>query len=347
MKLVYKDLKHGEIKLIPENLDDIWHLYNIINEGDLVRAVTYRSIEQQDDKIRTKKTEKKIMKIGIEVKELEFHEFSDRLRIHGIIKEGPQDLGSFHTLNITSDKMDKISIIKNNWNYYHLDRINEAIKNQDQSNLTFISLDDETATIARLRQSGIQLIAEIKSNKSGKMYDSIQNDNEYFGNIYSTIDRDQDEKKLLVVIGPGFLKEHFLKYLKEKNIDKKFEIFIHGTGNQGLSGIQEALKSGIINQITKHHRVVFETQIIEKLFEEIKKDGLVTYGEKKVHESLTKGAVERLLITDTMVRSKIGEEILNISKKNNSEFTIINTMNEAGKKLEAIGGFAAFLRFKL
>ena len=51
MKLVYKDLKHGEIKLIPENLDDIWHLYNLIDKGDLVRSLTYRSVEQQDDKI--------------------------------------------------------------------------------------------------------------------------------------------------------------------------------------------------------------------------------------------------------------------------------------------------------
>ena len=59
MKLIYKDLKHGEIKLIPENMDDIWHLYNLIKKGDLVRAMTYRSIEQKDDKIRSKKAEKK------------------------------------------------------------------------------------------------------------------------------------------------------------------------------------------------------------------------------------------------------------------------------------------------
>ena len=50
MKVVFKDLKHGEIKLIPENLDDIWHLYNIINDGDLVRGLTFRTEEGKDDK---------------------------------------------------------------------------------------------------------------------------------------------------------------------------------------------------------------------------------------------------------------------------------------------------------
>jgi len=112
MKVIFKDLNHGEIKLMPENLDDIWHLYNIIDKEDIVRGFTYRTEEGKDDKIRSKKSEKKRMKLGIRIKEVKFHEFSDRLRIRGIIEEGPQDLGSFHTLNINADDMDKISIVK-------------------------------------------------------------------------------------------------------------------------------------------------------------------------------------------------------------------------------------------
>ena len=53
MKVIFKDLKHGEIKLMPENLDDIWHLYNIIDEEDIVRGLTYRTEEGKDDKIRS------------------------------------------------------------------------------------------------------------------------------------------------------------------------------------------------------------------------------------------------------------------------------------------------------
>jgi len=347
MKLIYKDLQHGEIKLMPENLDDIWHLYNLIEKDDLVRSITYRSIEQKDDKIRSKKSEKKKIKLGIEVKEIEFHEFSDRLRIHGIIKEGPQDLGSFHTLNISAEKMDKISIIKKEWKYYHINRIEEAVKNRNQDILTFVSLDEETATIAALRQSGIQLIAEIKSNHTGKMYESIDRTNEYYGNILSIIKINNTENSPLVIVGPGFVKEHFVKFLNEKIDDMKSEILVRGTGNSGLNGIQEAIKSGIIDRITKENRVVFETQMIEKLFEEIKKDGLIAFGEDKVYECLKNGAVDRFLLTDSMVRTKKGEEMLNLSKQNNSNFTIINTIHEAGKKLEAIGGFAAFLRFKV
>ncbi|RLI35051.1 mRNA surveillance protein Pelota, partial [Candidatus Bathyarchaeota archaeon] len=45
MKILASDLKHGEVKLVVENLDDLWHLYNIIGEGDLVYAKTSREVK--------------------------------------------------------------------------------------------------------------------------------------------------------------------------------------------------------------------------------------------------------------------------------------------------------------
>jgi protein pelota len=347
MRMVFKDLKHGEIKLIPENLDDIWHLYNIIEEGDLVRAVTFRTDEQKDDKIRSKKSEKKRMKLGIRVSEVKFHEFSDRLRVNGRIEEGPQELGSYHTLNIEADKIDKLSIVKEQWKDYQLQRIDEAIKLRNQSILTFASLDDDSATVAVLRQSGIQWVADIDSKRSGKMYPSKDSEHEYFGEIISVVRTNMQKNPVLVVVGPGFAKEHFIKYGKEKEPQLFEKCLVHGTSYSGMNGIQEAIKTGVIEQITKENRVVFETNLVEKLFEEIKKDGLATYGKQEVKNALINRAVERLLIIDVLIRKEMGEELLNLAKQTNSEFTIINTIHEAGKKMEGIGGIGALLRFKI
>jgi len=346
MKVIFKDLKHGEIKLMHENLDDIWHLYNVVEEGDLVRAVTFRTDEQKDNKIRSKKAEKKRMKVGIRVSEVKFHEFTDRLRIHGTIEEGPQDLGSFHTLNIDADKMDKLSIVKEQWKDHQLQRIDEAVKLSKQAILTFVSIDDDNATIAVLRQSGVQWITDIDSKRSGKMYESKNTESEYFGEIISVVRTNKTKDSTLVIVGPGFTKEHFVKHGKEKEPQLFEKYIVHGTGDSGMNGVQEAIKTGIIKQVTKENRVVFETSLVEKLFEEIKKDGLATYGEKEVKNALMSGAVERLLIIDVLVRQEKGEELLRLAKQNNSEFTIINTMHEAGKKLEGIGGVGALLRFK-
>lgn len=347
MHVAFKDLKHGEIVLIPENLDDIWHLYNIIEKGDLVRAATYRTDEQKADKIRSKKPEKKRMILGIRVTEVKFHEFSDRLRIHGKIEEGPQNLGSFHTLNIEADEMDKLSIVKEQWKDHHLQRIEEAVKLRSEPIITFVSLDEDEATIAVLRQSGVQFVTDIYSNRSGKMYESKDTENEYFGEIISVVKTNKTKDSTLIILGPGFAKDHLLKYGREKEPTLFEKCIVYGTGNSGMNGVQEAIKVGIVNQITKENRVVFETNLIEKLFEEIKKDGLATYGEKEVKYALTSGAVDRLLIVDIMIRQEKGEELLKLAKQNNSSFTIINTMHEAGKKIEGIGGIAALLRYKI
>ncbi|MCK4901902.1 MAG: mRNA surveillance protein pelota, partial [Thermoplasmatales archaeon] len=270
MKVIFKDLKHGEIKLMSENLDDIWHLYNIIDEGDLVRGITFRTEEGKDDKIRSKKSEKKRVKLGIRVKEIKFHEFSDRLRIHGTIEEGPQDLGSFHTLNVDADKMDKISIIKEEWKHYQLERIDEAVKLRNQPIITFVALDEDSATIAILRQSGVQWVADIDSQRSGKMYESIDAGKDYFGEIISVVRTNKSKDSSLVVVGPGFTREHFLKYGKTKEPMLFEKTLSYGTSYSGMNGIQEAIKTGVVEQITKENRVAFETQLIEKLFEEIK-----------------------------------------------------------------------------
>lgn len=348
MKVLFKDLKHGEIKLVPENLDDIWHLYNIIDEGDLVRAVTFRSEEQKDDdKKRSKKAEKKRMKLGIRVSEVKFHEFSDRLRVHGTIEEGPQDLGSFHTLNIDADKMEPITIVKEKWGEHQLNRIDEAVRQRNQPILVFVSLDEDNATVAILRQSGIQWIADIDSKRSGKMYESKDTQNDYFNEILQVLKTNKTQVSPLIIVGPGFTKEHFYRYGKEKEPSLFEKTFIHATGHAGMNGIQEAIKTGVVKQVTKENRVVLETMIVEKLFEEIKKNGFATYGFEAVKNAIQQGAVEKLIITDKIVRTQEGEELLRSAKENNSSFIIVNTIHEAGKKIESIGGVAALLRFKI
>jgi len=347
MRIVFKDLKQGEIKLVPENLDDIWHIYNLIEPGDLIRAVTYRTDEQKADKIRSKKSEKKRMKLGIRVEKTNFHEFSDRLRVHGTIEEGPQDLGSYHTYNVDAEKMEAFSIIKDQWHHYQLERLEEAVKLRQQPFLIFISLDDDTATIAILRQSGIQKLSVIESHRSGKMYDSTPTVNQYFTELITMIQSVKTEQTPLIIIGPGFTREHFVSYGKTHAPELFSNVRSLNTGNAGMNGIQETLKSGVVDQITKENRVVKETQYIEKIFEEIKKNGLVTYGYDQVAEAIEKGAVELLLIIDALVRTKEGEIILQNARTTKSDFIIVNSLHEAGKKFEALGGVAALLRFKI
>ena len=57
MKAEYGELREndGEIRLLPESIDDLWHLQHIIGPGDLVFATTFRSVDAASDKIRRRR----------------------------------------------------------------------------------------------------------------------------------------------------------------------------------------------------------------------------------------------------------------------------------------------------
>ena len=347
MKVIHKDLDHNSIKLLPETLDDIWHLSNIIQPNDLIRAVTFRTDDQATDKVRTKKASKKKMKLGIRVEQVKFHEFSDRLRIHGVIEEGPQDLGSYHTFNVTAENNDRLTIIKEEWKLHELQRIDEAVKQTSQSFVLFVSLDNDEATVAVLIQSGVQWITDIPSHQSGKQYESENKEKQYFGEIIRVIREKMTEKTTLVIVGPGFTRDHFLKYGKQEYPSLFEKSLVFPTGNAGMNGVHEAVKSGVVEHVAKENRVVMETKIVDQVFAEIKKSGLVAYGFDDVQRAIGASAVELLVITDSVVRTQKGDELLQQADEIQSDFIIVNTMHDAGKKLEGLGGIAALLRFKI
>lgn len=347
MKVIHKDLDHNLIKILPETLDDIWHLSNIIQPTDLVRAVTFRTDDQATDKVRTKKASKKKMKLGIRVEQVKFHEFSDRLRIHGVIEEGPQDLGSYHTFNVTADSNDKLTIVKDEWKPHELQRIDEAVKQTSQSFVLFVSLDNDEATIAVLRQSGVQWITDIPSHQSGKQYESENKEKQYFGEIIRIIKEKMTEKTTLVIVGPGFTRDHLMKYGKQEYPSLFEKSLVFPTGNAGMNGVHEAVKSGVVEHVAKENRVVMETKIVDKVFAEIKQNGLVAYGFEDVQRAIEASAVDLLVIADSVVRTKKGDTLLQQADEIQSDFIIVNSMHDAGKKLEGLGGIAALLRFKI
>ena len=99
MQIIFQDAKKGIIKVQTQSLDDLWTLYNIIQAGDIVGAVTLRRVVMRDGDAG----EKKPMHLDFKVEGVEFHEFSNRLRVKGKIISGPDEfiaLGQYHTIDI-------------------------------------------------------------------------------------------------------------------------------------------------------------------------------------------------------------------------------------------------------
>ena len=65
MRILGRDPGAGSMKVMPETDEDMWHLYNVLEAGDLLTASTTRREEKSADKIRAEKMEKKRMTLGL------------------------------------------------------------------------------------------------------------------------------------------------------------------------------------------------------------------------------------------------------------------------------------------
>ncbi len=343
MKLLHQDANNNEIKLLSETIDDLWHLYNLIDERDLIFATTFRRGEEKSDKLRPERVEKVRMRLGIRVQKVEFHESEDVLRILGVIESGPQDMGEHHTLMLSPG--DDITIVKPEWKAQHFDRIKRAIASSEKPNLFFVAIEDTDAVIAAVREYGLKEYATITRNPQGKMYEAKSNEQEYIDDVVSKLSMVLHGEPL-VILGPGFTKEALAKRVKEKIPEAK-NVTIISTGQAGMAGVNEVMKKGIGGKVLEDTRVAMETRLMEHLFSEIGKDGLFAYGEAQVKSAVESGAVSVLLVLDTRVRSKSIDQLLRMVENSKGEFHIISSMHEAGRRLESLGGVAAILRYKI
>jgi protein pelota len=344
MKVLHQDRKAGEIKLQADNLDDLWHLYNLIDTGDIIISSTYRRDEAKTDKLRAERAEKKRMVLGIKVEKIDFHESESRLRILGIIVEGPQDLGAHHTLNLGEGEV--LTIRKAEWTNSQLERIKRARDDTTKPKLLFVSLENDEALIAIARQYGIQEVAWIYSTASGKMYES-KDGGDFYGEIVDKVKQSAEPGVPIIILGPGFAKEALIALGKSKEPDLFKGAFIYHTGQAGMAGIHELMKTGMSADVVQSSRAAMETRLVETVLEEIAKDGPVAYGPVEVQRAVNMGAVDTLLVLDSIVRlGKIEPQMAQVEDAR-GKVVVVSERFEAGKKLESIGGIAALLRFRL
>ncbi len=332
MKILETDFKKGVVKIYIQNREDCWHLYNIVEKGDFLSAYTYRSKKEATDKIRSKKLEKERVYIKIEVEDKEFQKFTNRLRIRGKIVEGVEEIGAYHTFNIEPNMEIKI---EKKWKDYHIERLKEATKSHPK--VAILAMDDEVASIAIVHEYGVEEIANILSYKSGKMYESNYDEKEYFGQILAKL---KNLNLPVAIVGPGFDKDRFIDFAKNKL--KNF--VVDNVSHAGMVGVHEAIRRGIIERLMKENKVAKEAKLLEKLFEEISRNGLATYGKNEVLKAIEMGAVEELLIVNEMVREE--EELIKKAEEQRAKIHIIES-EEIAVKLSALGGIAAILRYKI
>ena len=356
MRILRNDIKHGIVTVMPEVLDDLWVLYNIVEKGDKVYARTSREIRLDDRYDRPEKGRRISVSLGVTVENVMWDRHMNRLRIHGIICEAPEEVGagSHHTLNIVLNK--PLRILKRRWMKHHLDQLKRATERKVPP-IIVISIDDEGYCIGVLRGFGVNIRAEERITLPGKLKSDERSRmlQELFKSASRAIEETQRNRDIpVIVLGLGYIKDDFLRYLEKKPELKKRIIDVKSVNSTGKAGIYEALRSGVLSKALRHMRVARETEAVEELLKRLGKDQRnVAYGTKAVQKANSFGAIEKLLLTDSHLREASDEERKDLEKlmqeveNKNGEVIIVSTEHEAGAKLSSLGGIAALLRFPI
>jgi protein pelota len=350
------NLKKGIAKVLPESLDDLWHLYNIILKKDAVFARTTRLVKVEDNYARPKKGKRIPVFLGVEVEKVLLDKILNRLRIHGIVCEAPEAIsvkGSRHTIDVTVNK--PITIVKTDWLKHQIDRLKRASR-VTAAPIVIMSIDDEGYCVAVLRQYGIDVKAEEKTRLPGKL--EAEKRTKATREFLKTASKSLREawtslRSPIVIIGPGFIKTDFFKYLKSEDLDIAYAVIdLKGVNSAGVAGIHEALRSGVLTKALKHVRIAEETKVMEEALARLGKGRRdITYGFVEVEKASAYGAIEKLLVADTTLREtpdekrKALEKTMKEVEEKGGQIMVISTEHEAGTQLLSLGGVVALLRF--
>lgn len=336
MKILKKDLRHGRVSVAVENLDDLWHLSRIIDKGDSVGSKTTRKIKATE-----KETSRKTMFLELSAESIEFKDQS--LRISGRTMEEREDIpgGSYHTITLIAGSTASIT---KEWRQYQLKRLQQASKAQAKT--IVLVLDREEAVFALLKSQGYKVLAQMRGKVAKKGVETVAS------NFYRELAEKlsdyvgQHKSSAVIVASPAFWKEELLEEIKDADLRKK--IVLASCSSVGLNALEEILRRPELKEALRQQRAAEESCLVEALLAEIGKDGLVAYGKKEVAEVIGAGNAKAFLITDAFISKnrQEAERLIKDAEVVKAEVSIVNSENEAGRKLDALGGVGALLRYK-
>ena len=343
--------RRERITVVPESLDDLWHLTYVVEPGDSVSGDTTRRIRRDDDKTRDTGGQREPMWVELEVTDVEFAKFANRLRVGGEITDCSREdqLGFHHTLNV--EGREELTIEKV-WQVDQLERLEAAVEAAEQPDVAVVTVEEGQAHVHTVAQYGVEERATLTGTTGKGEY--ARGRSELFDELASVVERLDVEA--IVLAGPGFTKRDALDHIEETAPDAAGKIQVVDTASVGDRGVHEVLKRGAVDRIQTETRIAKEAEFIDELMARIADGAEVAYGIEAVAEAAEYGAVERLLILDERLRvERAGEgewetdvnDVVASVERQGGDVTVFSHEFDPGQQLANLGGIAALLRYRL
>ncbi|GIJ99262.1 hypothetical protein Aspvir_001392 [Aspergillus viridinutans] len=345
MRLIKNKIEHGgsgTVTLCPEEPEDMWHAYNLIRPGDLLRASAIRRVTTTHD-TGTTTSSRVHLTLEIRVKSLDFDPQSSQLHVGGtIVNETPHTkVGQHHTLdlelnrNFTLEKEIGANGEGVGWDSIAVQMLQDAVDESGkrraeavavvmQEGLAHICFIGQFQTI--LKQKVEMSVPRKRQGGGGgdhdkgmsKFYqvtlDTLLRQMEF--NTSATSLTSNEPVKPVLLASPGFVAAGFQKYIQSvastttpalKRLLPSI-VVVHSASGY-LHSLAEVLQSPAVKTILADTKYARETKLMDDFLGHLRKESnKAVYGPREVESAVEQGAVGRgggvLIISNRLFRSQ-------------------------------------------
>ncbi|KAJ3608521.1 hypothetical protein NHX12_025568 [Muraenolepis orangiensis] len=328
MKLLHKDIEKdnaGQVTLMPEEAEDMWHTYNLLQVGDSLRASTIRTT------------------LTVCVETIDFDTQACQLRVKGTNLGENQyvKMGAYHTIELEPNR--KFTLAKKVWDSVLLDRIEQACDAAQKVDVAAVMMQEGLANVV-LVTPAMTLLREkvevtIPRKRKGSCTQHEQALERFYEAVMQAILRHVDfgVVKCVLVASPGFVKDQFISYLYREAVrhDNKVLlenrpkfILVHSSSGHKYS-LKEILSDPTVTSRLSDTKAAAEVRSLEEFYKMLQHEpDRAFYGLAHVEKAAEALAVDTLLISDVLFRH---QEVATRSRE----------------QLTQMSGVAAILRFPM
>ncbi|PVU95599.1 hypothetical protein BB559_002684 [Furculomyces boomerangus] len=354
-RYIEKD-RSGNIKLLPEDAEDLWHIYNLIIKGDKIEASTIRGVKNESS-TGSVSNERVRIRLTISVEEIFFDVQGGVLNIKGknVVQNQYVQVGQYHTLDLELHQ--PFSIYKTEWDSISLKRVTDACDITKQADVAAIVMQEGLANVCLLTQymtvvrQRIEVPIPRKRKGSATLHDKGMAN--FFEKVYTAIKTHVDFSviKAIIVGSPGFVKDQFMEYLwataiktDEKKLLENRPKFIQIHTTSGHKGaLEEILKDPTVKTKLANTKATAEVVSLDSFYEMMNKDpSRAYYGFKHVSKAAELGAVGTLMISDQLFRSPEPNKrrqyikLVELVSKNRANVIIFSSLHVSGEQLNQL-----------
>lgn len=352
--------------MVPEEGEDLWHAYNLIREGDLVTATTFRKVAR--DNGAGSDSERIKLRLTVRVEGVDYDGEGHQIRLKGrnLTENEHVKLGAYHSLEL--DLQRAFTLHKDRWDALDIERIRQCTDPAASADLAVLLITEGLANLCLVGRTCTLTRAKIEANLPRKRgaaaagYDkAIAAFNE---RVFAAVVRHVDWEivKCLVIAGPGFAKDSFREFLdleaQRREVRplllNRSKIVLAPASSAYKHALKEVLASPAVANQIKDTKAAQEVAALSDFMAMLGSDpSRAFYGPGHIRAAHELGAIQTLLVSDSLFRTadpqmrKRYADLVEEVEAGGGRALVFSGAHSSGEQLNQLTGVAAILRFPL